>query len=192
MAFAVALICLPNELSGFGGGTFSCFDFLISRLPRLFSLGMAERPFDEGCAVAGLRHADRLEIILRRHPFVTFAVIADSILRRISPRRERASDVIDLCGSGWPALQSDSLSDRKEMRRGVAANGTSLALLDVCSGHDCWWSFSSAASRSAGLIGIISCVARCVPIAGRWMKAPTRRQASRDIPSIASSSWSIR
>jgi len=41
---------------------------------------MAERPFDESSAVAGPRYADRLESVLRRHPLMTFVVIADAVL----------------------------------------------------------------------------------------------------------------
>ncbi len=80
LAFAATLIWLPKVLSGFGGA-FSCFGFLISRLLRFWPLAMSERPFDEGCAITGLRHVDRLEAVLRRHSLMAFVVVADAILQ---------------------------------------------------------------------------------------------------------------
>jgi hypothetical protein len=108
-------------------GAFSCFGFLISRLLRFCPLAMVERPFDESGAFAAGRGAYRLEVVLRRHPFMTFVVVPDAILRRISTRRERARDAIDFRGLGplsEPALQSDNLSHRKEMRCTVRTDRT--------------------------------------------------------------------
>ena len=80
LVLAATLIWLPKVLSGFGGA-FSCFGFLISRLLRFWPLAMSERPFDEGCAITGLRHVDRLEAVLCRHSLMTFVIVADAILQ---------------------------------------------------------------------------------------------------------------
>ena len=79
LAFAASLIWLVNVLSSLGAA-FCCFGFRISRLLRICPLAMTERPF-ESCLVVGPGNIGRFETILRRHPFVTFLVIADAILR---------------------------------------------------------------------------------------------------------------
>src|SRR5690606_8878127 len=134
------------------------------------------------------RQVDRLEAFLRRHPLVTLLVVADAVLRGIAARRQRGGDLVDVGGLGderpETAGQADGLADRIEVRCGLAADpaGVPRPIVDRC-GHGLW-SFSSAASRSAGLTGTICCVAAAAPMAGRWMKAPTRRQASRETSSI--------
>ena|SRR5437867_2573435 len=112
LAFAASLVELPTTLSGLVG-VFSCFGFLISRLLRFCPLAMAECPFDEDCTVAGLRRPDRCEAVLCRHPLMTFTVVSDTVLRRISPRRERAGDAVDfrrLRECTEVAAQADSLA----------------------------------------------------------------------------------
>jgi hypothetical protein len=140
LAFAATLIWLPKVLSGFGWA-FSCFGFLISRLLRFWPLAMSERPFDERCAIAGLRHVDRLETVLRCDPLMAFVVIADAILKRISPCRQRAGYAVDIGGQRWShetALEPDSLSDREEMSRNIVPGGTDRASDWVGRYHDCW------------------------------------------------------
>ena len=87
---------------------------------------MSERPFDERCAAAGLRYVDQLEAVLRRYPLMTLVIVADAILKRISPWRQRAGDAVDFCMWSQPsksASQPDSLPDREEMGRRLVAGG---------------------------------------------------------------------
>jgi hypothetical protein len=125
LAFAATFIWLPNVFSGFGG-TFSCFGFLVSRLPLFWPLAMSERPFDESCAIPGLQPVDRLEVVLRCHSLMAFVIVAYAVLRRNSPRRQCAGDAVGISGQSWSretALEPDSLSNREEMSRSLLAGG---------------------------------------------------------------------
>jgi len=159
----ISCLCLrPDALGGervgsFGSGL-SCFGCLISRLPRFCPLATTKRPFDESGAFPTGVGVRRLEVVLRRHPFMAFVVVADTILRRLAPRRQGAGNAIDARGLGpvhEPAAQPDRLSYLVEMRRGVRADWTGGTSRNIWNVHDVLLSFSSAASRSAGLIGTI-------------------------------------
>ena len=80
-----------SQASRFGG-----FGFRSSRLLRFCTLAIAERPFDERCVVDLLRRADRLQTVFCRYPLMTFVVVANAVLWRIIPRRQRAGDPIDV------------------------------------------------------------------------------------------------
>src|SRR5690606_34951389 len=110
-------------------------------LLRFWPLAMSERPFDESRAIAGLQHVDRLEAVLCRHSLMAFVVVADAILQRISPCRQRTGDVVDISGQSWShetVLEPHSLSDREEMSRSLVAGGTDRASDWVARYHDCW------------------------------------------------------
>jgi hypothetical protein len=116
LLLAATLIGLPDPLSDLGDA-FSCFRFLISRLLRLCPLAMAERPFGDGCALAGLRGTDWFEAVLRGDSLMPLLFVADAVLRRISPRRERASNAVNFRGlreRAEVAAQADSLSDGED------------------------------------------------------------------------------
>jgi len=72
---------------------------------------MAERPFHENVAGAARRGAHGFDIVLRRHPFMTFLVAADAILQRIAARRNGCGDAVYHSGDAEPALQADGLPD---------------------------------------------------------------------------------
>jgi len=182
LAVVACLIRLPNEVSGLGAA-FSCFGFRFSRLLRICPLAMTERPFHESFTLSGLQCASRPETVLRHHPLMTLAIVANAILWRIFPWRKRSDDPIGLRAFRKRAegsAKAYQLSHRKKMGCSLAA--VRIALLDGCYGHDGSRSFSSAASRSAGRTGTICCLELFKAIDGRWIKAATRRQASRKFP----------
>ena len=137
LALAASVIWLPKVLSALGGA-FSCFGFLVSRLLRFCPLAMVESPFDEGGIVSGRHCANRLESDLRGHSFMTFVVIADAVLRRISQRWERSDDAINIRPQSRyskAALETDKLADRKEMRGDLAADRAGCKAGGAGSGH---------------------------------------------------------
>ncbi len=86
------------------------------------------------------------------------------------------------------ATQPNSLANCVKMCRILPPFQPGIASQCTFGGHDCCWSFSKAASRTAGLIRTIRRVDDFEAIAGRWINVLTRRQACRDIPSIRCSS----
>lgn len=65
--------------------------------------GTAKGLFDKSCVATGLRHAERLQIILGSYPLIKFIVIADPVLWRTSSRWQRTGDVVNVGGSGKPS-----------------------------------------------------------------------------------------
>lgn len=128
----------PDAISIFAG-FFSFFGFLISRLPRFCSLAMVKRPFDESCRVGGLWFADRLQAVLRGHPFMTFLVAADAVLWRTAAWRKRAGDVIEIGRRSRYSKTSPysyGLSNGKEMLGILVPGLSAMASDNVCGGHD--------------------------------------------------------
>lgn len=80
IAVAANLVWLANGPPDFGGAFF-CFCFRISRLPRTCPLAIAERPFDESCAVVSERQASRFEIVFCCHSLMTLVVVANTVLQ---------------------------------------------------------------------------------------------------------------
>lgn len=138
LEFAGSLMALPNELSAFGEA-FSCFGFRISRLLRFCPFAIAERPFDKSEIVFGLQ-VDRLEIVLRHYPFMTFVVIANAVLGRVRIGRHRAGDMVDFRVRAriHPeiAFQANSLAHRKKMRCGIVPYWTDISMDEGCHAHD--------------------------------------------------------
>jgi hypothetical protein len=119
---------------------------------------MTERPFDESGTFAARRGVHRRDLVLSRYPFMTLVVAAETILRNLSSWRQGACDAIDAGGLGPShegALQPDCLSHGVEMGWGVRLDRTGRVVREIWSVHDILLSFSSAASRSAALIGTI-------------------------------------
>ena len=117
---------------------FPDFGFLTSRLVGFCPL--AEGRFDKSAATARRRYRRRFKTVLRRHPFVKFVVVPDTILQQISSRRERGGDVVSARGLGLqpePILHPDDLPLREKMRRGFVANGTGLTLKNGRIHHGC-------------------------------------------------------
>lgn len=108
---------------------------------------MAERPFNESCAVTGLGEVDGLETVLRCHSLIPLVVIADAVLERVPNRRERRRYMINIPGLGVrseAALQPNGLPDSEVMRRNIAHDRTANALHRRCSGHGSLDPFESA------------------------------------------------
>lgn len=146
LLFAASLIWLPNVLSAFGGALL-CFGFLFSRLLRCCPLAIAKCPFHEGRAASRQRIADRLQTVLRGHPFMTFVVTANTVLWGTTARRKSAGDVVDVrrqSRSSKPAPQTNRLTHLEEMRCSVAPCCAGIGSQNACIGHDCSWSFSRA------------------------------------------------
>ncbi|MFU0507961.1 hypothetical protein [Pseudaminobacter sp. NGMCC 1.201702] len=132
LEFPGSLMALPNELSAFGKA-FSCFGFRISRLLRFCPFAIAERPFDKSEIVSGLQ-VDRLEIVLRHYPFMTFVVIANAVLGRARIGRHRAGDMVDFRVPG--RIQANSLAHREKMRCGIVPYWTDISMDEGCHAHD--------------------------------------------------------
>ena len=55
---------------------------------------------------------------MRGYPFMTFLIIADTVLQRATMRWKRSGDVVDVGGRAWSAEsapQSNDLADFEEM-----------------------------------------------------------------------------